>query len=58
MNLLEAYVTKVLSEPYENYGKWWVDVEYNCWGSISKSEVMCQTEQEALTVAVGYEFFF
>lgn len=31
-------------------------MEYDCWGGISKSEVMCQTEQGSLAVVVGYEF--
>ncbi len=28
MNLVDAFVKKVISEPYEEYGKWWIDVEY------------------------------
>ena len=32
MNLVDAFVTKVISGPYEEYGKWWVDVEYISWG--------------------------
>ena len=32
MNLVDAVVTKVISGPYEEYGKWWVDVEYISWG--------------------------
>ena len=26
MNLVDAFVKKVISEPYEEYGKWWIDV--------------------------------
>ncbi|HEB3585648.1 TPA: hypothetical protein RZC63_004089 [Escherichia coli] len=38
MNLVDAFVKKVISEPYEEYGKWWIDVEYISWGvSITDS---------------------
>lgn len=30
MNLVDAFVKKVISGPYEEYGKWWIDVEYIC----------------------------
>ncbi len=33
MNLVDAFVTKVISGPYEEYGKWWVDVEIYFLGS-------------------------
>ena len=33
MNLLKHSVTKILSQPYRQFGRWWVDVEYTCWGS-------------------------
>lgn len=37
MNLLEHYVTNILSEPYyHDYGsgnfKWWIKVKSNCYG--------------------------
>ena len=45
MNLVDAVVTKVLSEPYLLYNKYWfVDVEYNSYGVISKTNIMCSTE--------------
>ncbi|EDL0590597.1 hypothetical protein CL281_21640 [Salmonella enterica subsp. enterica serovar Enteritidis] len=25
MNLVDAFVKKVISGPYEEYGKWWID---------------------------------
>ncbi|MGS5187442.1 hypothetical protein ACVD09_24810 [Escherichia coli] len=28
MNLVDAFVKKVISGPYKEYGKWWIDVEY------------------------------
>lgn len=26
MNLVDAFVKKVISGPYKEYGKWWIDV--------------------------------
>jgi hypothetical protein len=56
MNLIDCTVTKVLSEPRFEYGKWWVNVEYDSWGSKSEASVMLNTEEEAKLVGVGYEF--
>lgn len=35
MNLVDAFVKKVISGPYKEYGKWWIDVEYISWVSDS-----------------------
>lgn len=63
MNLLDAVVTKVLSEPkyVDEYAKdgitWWeVKVEYDCWGQVSEGTLTCKTEDEAKEIKVGYEF--
>ena len=56
MNTLDAVVTKITSEPYEMYDKWWVDVEYDCWGAISKTKLMFYSKESALSVKVGYKF--
>ena len=57
MNLVDAVVTKVLSEPYLLYNKYWfVDVEYNSYGRTSKTEVMCSTEEVAKAIKVGHTF--
>jgi len=56
MNLLDATVTEVHSYPYEQYGKWWVQVEYDCWGHRSTTSLMFDTKEEASAVAVGYVF--
>lgn len=63
MNLLDAYVINVLSEPrfndsYKNKGvTWWeVDVEYDCWGSKGKRTLSFKTEAEARRVKEGYKF--
>lgn len=56
MNLLECYVTEVLSNPYEKYSKWWVDVNYECWGLDGSTNLMFDSEQEAEKVKKGYKF--
>lgn len=63
MNLVDAYVTKVLSEPkfidkYKDEGMtWWqVDVEYDCYGRISDQPLTFKTEEEAAAVKVGHHF--
>ena len=56
MNLLEGTVTEVLSEPLFKWNKWWVEVEYNCYGRFSKTELMFSTEEKAKEVKVGFTF--
>lgn len=56
MNILEHSVTKILSQPYRQFGRWWVDVEYTCWGSAGKSNLMFDTEAAAKAVGVGHTF--
>lgn len=56
MNLLDCTVTKILSQPYRQFGSWWVDVEYDSWGSTGRSNLMFRTEEGARAVAVGHVF--
>lgn len=57
MNLLDAIVTEIIDyTPYFKYGKWWVDVEYDCYGRKSKTSLMFDTIEEVLEVKVGYKF--
>lgn len=56
MNLLDHTVTKVLSEPYEKYDKWWVRVESECYGSKIESSIMFTSKENAEQVKVGYVF--
>lgn len=44
MNLVDAFVKKVISEPYEEYGKWWIDVEYISWGVPGKTRLMFESK--------------
>lgn len=56
MNLVDAFVKKVISEPYEEYGKWWIDVEYISWGVPGKTRLMFDSKEQALEVKEGYKF--
>jgi len=38
MNLVDAYVTKIISKPFKDYGKWWVKVEYDCYSVKSQKQ--------------------
>ena len=55
MNTVKHVVTKVIGKPYPNY-VWCVDVEADAYGSIQKTTVYFNTEQQALKLTVGYEF--
>lgn len=56
MNLVECYVIKVKSKPFESYGKWWVEVDYDCYGRVSNTQIMFDTEEEAKDVKKGFKF--
>lgn len=56
MNLLECFVSKITSEPYFKYDKWWIDVDYSCWGSGSSTSLMFDTELECKNVSIGHCF--
>ena len=63
MNLVDAYVTEVISPPkfndkYKYMEKvWWeVDVLYNSYGRISETRLSFKTKEEADKVVVGYHF--
>lgn len=55
MNLVDCYVTKVLSKPYERYGMWCVDVEFDFYGHKSEGTIYDLTKEEADKVDVGYK---
>ena len=56
MNLVDAFVTKVISGPYEEDGKWWVEVEYISWGVPGKSRLMFDSREPAQEVHEGFRF--
>jgi len=49
-------VKKVLSEPFIQYNKWWVKVEYDFYGRLSETELMFTNIDSALKVDVGFTF--
>lgn len=56
MNLIDFYVTEIVSSPYAQYGKWWVDVKADSWGTISKQTIMFKTLDDAKRLEIGYKF--
>jgi hypothetical protein len=53
MNVIDAYVTRVLGPPYKRWNKWWVQVECDSYGVISENTLMFNSEFEALQVKIG-----
>jgi predicted nucleotide-binding protein (sugar kinase/HSP70/actin superfamily) len=57
MNLIDAKIVEVISEPFEKYNKWWVEVKiddsYGSGSEPSDYQVMKETLEEALLVKVG-----
>lgn len=57
MNLIDAWVVEVTGEPYEAYGKWWVEVVSIDMGERpQKEELMFNTREEAAAVKKGHRF--
>ena len=57
MNKLDAEVIKVISrKPKFEYDKWWMKVEYECYGLHSETYLMFESEQEAIDLKVGFRF--
>ncbi len=56
MNLINAYVTKILSVEKAQYFAWKVYVEFEDEGGTGREMLYFDTEEEALAVKVGYEF--
>jgi len=58
MNLVDCYVLEVLSMPFFQKwsGCWGVEVSFNSYGTISKSQIFFDTEKEAKAVKKGYKF--
>lgn len=56
MNLLDATVTEIVGKPYFMYGKWFLKVKAECWGSPTESTLMFATEEQAKAITPGYKF--
>jgi len=56
MNLVDCTVTKILTEPYLEYDKWFVNVQYDCYGSTYTTSIMFNEKESAEKVSIGYVF--
>ena len=56
MNLIDFFFTEIISEPYFEYNKLWIDVRADGYGVVSKYTLMFDTKDECLNVDIGYKF--
>lgn len=56
MNLLDCTVTEILGTPYQEYGKWWIRVRYDCYGRESETNLMMDTEDGINNIKLGFTF--
>lgn len=56
MNYCDCFVTKILSEPYFQYEKWWLDVEYDSEGALGLSSLMRDDKDDFKNVGIGFKF--
>ncbi|MCL1655454.1 hypothetical protein M2T79_02515 [Elizabethkingia miricola] len=57
MNLVDCYVTEVIKLNHNTVlDKWVVEVKYDCYGRIDTTMLLFNTEEEAKSVKIGYEF--
>jgi hypothetical protein len=57
MNTSDALVKKVISyKPKYQDKKYWIKVEYLCYGLTSTAYLMFDTEEEAKSIKKGYKF--
>lgn len=54
MNSLDATVTSVGTPVWcEEYQTWRVEIEYNCWGHVSTTEMWYKDRDKAFALKVG-----
>lgn len=53
MNLVDAVVTRIIGEPYTQYGKWFVKAEINAYGRVSEHIIMADTQKGIKAYSVG-----
>lgn len=57
MNNLEAEVIRIISwKPKFEFGKYIVNVEYECYGLCSDTYLAFDNEQDALNLKIGHKF--
>ena len=61
MNLLNAMVIEVMEPFRHDYGtgnsRWFTPVRYECYGHEGRTDLVFDTEEEALSVKIGDEIF-
>jgi hypothetical protein len=55
MNILDHYVTEIISEPYLKNDNWCIDVKASCYG-VRKHTLTFKTKEECLNVKINYMF--
>lgn len=53
MNLIDAEIVEILSEPFERFDKWWVRVKVNEYGTEGYTHVMKDTKEEIKQIKIG-----
>jgi hypothetical protein len=53
MNVVDATVIEILSDPYSAYGKWFVRAKVTSWGAESEIDQMFYSESDAKKLKVG-----
>jgi hypothetical protein len=56
MNLVDCVVTRITGKPFYAYGLWWLDVQYNSWGTIGNHRLHFDSAEEAQAVTEGFKF--
>ena len=56
MNLIDGFVTSVLTTPVKKFNHWWVKVAYNDMGGGGETNLMFDTFEEASDVEIGHKF--
>jgi len=56
MNTIDAEVIEILSEPYVEWGRWWVKVKANDMGGDTTDTLMFSSKEEALQPQIGHTF--
>lgn len=56
MNLIDCFVEEIISEPYEKFNMWWVNVKSDCYGNISEGHLMFSTEEKAKELKIGHKY--
>lgn len=56
MNYVDCFVTEILSEPYFEYGFWWLKVKANSYGVEDETTLMRKEKSELENIEIGFSF--